>query len=66
MTGCGGCARARAHLPAAIRQRLEQVEARIRAKRQAAVIKYSITPPSGTAPKTTESGGDAVLDRGVP
>jgi hypothetical protein len=48
---CGGCAKVRAHLPAAIRARLEAVEARMRAKKKSAiVISYTTTkPPAATA-----------------
>ena len=49
MSGCGTCAKVRAHLPAAIRVRLAAAEARMRArkasqkKRSAAVgITYSV------------------------
>ena len=49
---CGGCAKARAYMPAAIRARLEVVEARMRAKRQAIAIKYSVGPqPSNEGAK---------------
>ena len=42
MSGCGSCAKIRAHLPAAIRARLEQVEARIRARRVNVSISYRV------------------------
>jgi hypothetical protein len=44
--GCGTCVKIRGYMPAAIRARLETVEARLRAQRQAAVAIKTVTPPS--------------------
>jgi hypothetical protein len=47
MSGCSNCAKVRAHLPAAIRLRLEAVEARIRARRRPVIaISYTTTTPT--------------------
>jgi len=48
---CGACTRVRAHLPAAIRKRLEEVERRIEAKRTRGrvEIKYTTKPPTARA-----------------
>lgn len=47
---CGSCAKVRAHLPAAIRARLEAVEARMRGKKQIKIaFTYTTTTPTGRA-----------------
>lgn len=60
--GCGVCGRVRAYLPAAIRARLEAVEARMRGKPSIA-ISYTTTKPAGGAASPRQSpalppGGD--------
>jgi len=80
MSGCGNCAKIRAHMPAAIRARIEQVEARMRARRKPSIaITYTTTTTAGRRAASPQHlpaipqggdgaegcGGDAILDRGV-
>jgi hypothetical protein len=53
----------RAHLPAAIRARLEAVEARMRAKKRSLAISYSTTTPAGRAAPRPLPGSPGVDDR---
>jgi hypothetical protein len=66
---CGACGKVRAHLPAAIRARLEQVEARMRAKKRPIAISYTTTTPAGRAASPRQlpalpQGGDGAEGAG--